>query len=29
MSKPWHLWAIGYDNMERADQVRSVKNLKS
>src|SRR5215470_19172657 len=22
MAKPWHLWAVGYDNMERANQVR-------
>jgi uncharacterized membrane protein len=23
MTKSWHLWAIGYDDMSRADQVRS------
>jgi hypothetical protein len=22
MTKSWHLWAIGYDDMIRADQVR-------
>jgi uncharacterized membrane protein len=22
MTKSWHLWAVGYDNMDRADQVR-------